>query len=74
MRLAAIFVGLVYLAVLVMLEGVESIVQRGDVVWSQALAVVLAVVSAGLLTSEIVLRCSSNRPLRKNALSVVAPR
>jgi hypothetical protein len=56
-RLAAIFVGLTNLAVLVMLEGTDSVVQRGDVMWSQALPVVLAVVVAGLLTSEIVLRC-----------------
>src|SRR5215203_5097973 len=55
-RLTAVFVGLVNVAVLVMLEGVDSVVQRGDVVWSQALPVVLAVVVAGLLTSEIVLR------------------
>src|SRR5215210_7671513 len=55
-RLAAIFVGLANLAVLVMLEGVDSVVQRGDVAWSQALSVVLAVVVAGLLTSKIVLR------------------
>jgi hypothetical protein len=56
-RLAAIFVGLANLAVLIMLEGVDPAVQRGDVVWSQALLpVVLAVVVAGLLTSEIVLR------------------
>ena len=48
-RVAAIFVVLANLAVLIMLEGVDPIVQRGDVVWSQALLpVVLAVVVAGL--------------------------
>lgn len=36
-RLAAIFVGLANLADLVMLEGVDSVVQRGDVMWSQVL-------------------------------------
>jgi len=56
-RVAAILVGLANLAVLIMLKGVDPVVQRGDVVWSQALLlVVLAVVVAGLLTSEIVLR------------------
>ena len=71
-RLAAIIVGLVNLAALVILEGVDSVVQRGDVVWSQALPLVLAVVVAGLLTSEIVLRWFKQSTLAEEFPSVVA--
>ena len=55
-RFAAVFVGLANLAVLAALNGTDFTLQNGDVMWDQALPVVLAVVVAGLLTSEIVLR------------------
>ena len=67
-RLAAVLIGLANLAVLVMLQGVDSVVQRGGVVWSQVLPVVFAVVVAGLLTSEIVLRCFKQSALAEEYL------
>ena len=53
MRFAAVFVGLVNLAILATLNGVGTAARRGDVTLDYALPVVLAVILAGLLTSEV---------------------
>ena len=55
-RLAAVFVGLVNLIILVDPDSVVASYQKGNVGWYEALLPVLAVVIAGLATSEIVLR------------------
>ncbi len=53
MRFAAVFVGLVNLAILAALNGVGTAARRGDLTLDYALPVVLAVILAGLLTSEV---------------------
>lgn len=55
-RLATVSIGLVNLAFLAIQNGVDDAMRRGDVTWNNALPVVLAVVVAGLVTSEITLR------------------
>ncbi len=50
MRFAAVFVGLVNLAILAALNGVGTAARMGDVT---LLTVVLAVILVGLLTSEV---------------------
>lgn len=56
MRLAAVFVGLVNLIILVDPDSVVASYRKGNVGWYEALPPVLAVVVAGLATSEVVLR------------------
>ena len=55
-RSVAVLVGLANLAVLASQNDVADAYRRGDVTWDCVLPVVLAVVVAGLATSEIVLR------------------
>lgn len=55
-RLVAVFVGLVNLIVLTEPNSVVAAYQKGNVGWHEALPPVLAVVVAGLATSEVVLR------------------
>lgn len=55
-RLTAVFVGLVNLVVLVDPDSVVASYRKGNVGWYEALPPMLAVVIAGLATSEIVLR------------------
>jgi hypothetical protein len=55
-KLAAVFVGLVNLIILVDPDNVVASYQKGNVGWYEALPPVLAVVVAGLATSEVVLR------------------
>jgi hypothetical protein len=55
-RLAGVFVGLVNLLVLADPNGVVIAYQMGNVGWYEALPPVLAVMIAGLVTSEVVLR------------------
>jgi len=55
-RLTAVFVGLANLTFLAVQNGVGAAIQRGDATWNNAFPVVLAVIVAGLLISEIVLR------------------
>ena len=63
-RLAAVFIGLANLVVLAGLNGVDSaILQREDVGFNEILPPVLAVVVAGIVISDIVLR------LRRSALA-----
>ncbi len=60
-RLAAVLVGLANLVVLAGSNGVVTAFQSGNVGWNGALPPVLAVIAAGLVTSEIILR--SLRPV-----------
>ena len=55
-RAVAVFVGLSNLAVLAWLNGAGYAIRRGDVTWEYALPIVLAVVVAGLVTAEAVVR------------------
>ncbi len=55
-RLTAVFVGLVNLVIVASSGGYGAPLWTGDVTWAGAIRSVLAVVFAGLLTSEIVLR------------------
>ena len=55
-RLAAIFVGLVNLAILAGLFDADSSLRRGEVTLGEAFVPVLAVVVAGLASAEIVLK------------------
>lgn len=55
-RLAAVFVGLINLIVLAGPNEVASAYRRGDVGWNEALPPVFAVMVAGLVTAEVVLR------------------
>jgi hypothetical protein len=55
-RLTAVFVGLVNLVILIDPDSIVASYQKGNVGWYEALPPVLAVVVAGLATSEVVLR------------------
>ena len=54
-RLTAVFVGLVNLVIVASSGGYGAPLWTGDVTWAGAIRSVIAVVFAGLLTSEIVL-------------------